>query len=150
VGFRIKVGLMIREITAEETIAVRHPVLRPGRVREDAVFACDAEAGTRHFGAFDATEVLVGVVTIHPAALDGVAGWQLRGMATVPSVRGQGQGAALVRRVEDVVRGCGGRLLWCNARVAAVAFYERLGWEVVGDEFDIPTVGPHFRMIRRL
>ena len=86
----------------------------------------------------------MGVVTIHPAAFDGVAGWQLRGMATVPTVRGQGHGAALVRRVEDVVRGWGGWLLWCNARVAAVAFYERLGWEVVGDEFDIPTVGAAF------
>lgn len=143
-------GVMIRALSAEESIAVRHPVLRPGRPREEAIFACDAEEWTRHFGAFDEAGELVGVVTIHPASIDGVSAWQLRGMATVPAVRGQGHGAALVRQAESVVRDAGGCLLWCNARVVAVTFYERLGWEVVGEEFDIATVGPHFRMIRRL
>lgn len=151
---------MIRAITAKEALAVRHPVLRPGRPAEDAVFGCDAEAATRHFGAFDERGELVGVVTIHPAAFVPAAGmggvaeegaWQLRGMATLPAVRGAGYGAALVRHVHGVVRReAGAGLIWCNARVKAVSFYARLGWEVVGEEFDIPTVGPHFRMLRRV
>ena len=37
----------------------------------------------------------------------------------------------------------GARRFWCNARVAAVPFYARMGWRVVSDLFDVPTVGPH-------
>jgi len=149
---------MIRPITAEESLDVRHPVLRPGRRREDAVFESDEDARTRHFGAFDAvTGALAGVVTVHPAPWPGepvgaarVEAWQLRGLATLPAVRGRGYGVALVKQVHQTVREAGGDVLWCNARVAAVPFYERLGWMVVGGEFDIPTVGAHFRMIRRI
>ncbi|HYE79887.1 MAG TPA: GNAT family N-acetyltransferase, partial [bacterium] len=39
-------------------------------------------------------------------------------------------------------------LLWCNARSAARRFYEQHGWSVVGEEFETPPLGPHFRMIR--
>jgi len=42
------------------------------------------------------------------------------------------------------------RLLWCNARVPAVGFYESLGWRVVSERFEIPTAGPHVKMVRRL
>ncbi|MFN0129745.1 MAG: GNAT family N-acetyltransferase [Verrucomicrobiales bacterium] len=141
---------MIRPITAEQVLRIRHPVLRPGRPIEDAVFPCDTEALARHLGAFDGADRLVGVVTIHPAPWPGgppdPGPWQLRGMATLPEVRGLGYGRALVEAAERVVKVAGGSFLWCNARVAAVEFYAKLGWEVVGEEFDIPTVGPHYWM----
>jgi GNAT superfamily N-acetyltransferase len=55
-----------------------------------------------------------------------------------------GIGRALLRVAERELAAEGGpRLLWCNARLGAVGFYERLGWTVVSDVFDIPTVGPH-------
>ena len=40
--------------------------------------------------------------------------------------------------------------LWCNARTPAVGFYQRMGWAVVSDVFEIPTAGPHVRMTKRL
>ena len=42
------------------------------------------------------------------------------------------------------------RLMWCNARVPAVRFYEKLGWAVSGEPFEIPTAGPHVKMTKRL
>jgi hypothetical protein len=42
------------------------------------------------------------------------------------------------------------KLIWCNARTSAVGFYSKLSWEIAGAEFDIPDVGPHFRMWRRV
>jgi GNAT superfamily N-acetyltransferase len=33
--------------------------------------------------------------------------------------------------------------LWCNARLHAIPFYERNGWETEGDVFHVPDVGPH-------
>ena len=38
------------------------------------------------------------------------------------------------------------RDLWCNARVAAITLYERLGFIAEGERFEFPQVGPHQRM----
>ena len=43
-----------------------------------------------------------------------------------------------------------GALLWCNARVPYVPFYEAMGWRVVSGQFEIPTAGPHVKMLKRL
>jgi GNAT superfamily N-acetyltransferase len=143
----------IRHISAEETIAVRWPVLRPGFPRETAEFSGDTEPTTFHLGVFVEGR-LVGVASVYdvpcPEVSDPVHPCQLRGMATVPEVRGSGCGRALLAAcVENArVRGCD--LLWCNARVSAADFYSRAGWQVIGAQFDIPTVGPHFPMRLRL
>ncbi len=145
---------MIRPISAAETIAVRWPVLRPGFPREMAVFDGDDAPGTLHFGAFDGA-ALVGVASIYlapfpappdPAKREGMPAFQLRGMGTLPEVRGAGFGAALLDACVAAARGNGAALIWCNARTSAAKFYAQRGWQIIGDAFDIPTVGPHFRM----
>ena len=40
--------------------------------------------------------------------------------------------------------------MWCDARVGAVGFYERMGFAVVTEEFDKPEVGPHRGMLVEL
>ncbi len=77
--------------------------------------------------------------------------WQLRGMATAPDSRGTGLGRAVVAFIESDIRTTQSvRLLWCNARVPASRFYLKMGWQVVSEEFEIPTAGPHVRMVKRL
>jgi GNAT superfamily N-acetyltransferase len=76
--------------------------------------------------------------------------FQLRGMATLPEVRGAGFGRALLDACVAAARENGAAILWCNARTSAADFYAKNGWRIVGAEFDIPTVGPHFRMSRAL
>ncbi|EST36322.1 hypothetical protein N566_16465, partial [Streptomycetaceae bacterium MP113-05] len=49
---------------------------------------------------------------------------------------------------EATVRGA--RLMWCNGRTGARGFYERHGYEAVGEEFVIEGVGPHYVFARRL
>jgi GNAT superfamily N-acetyltransferase len=71
-------------------------------------------------------------------------------MATAPEVRGTGFGRALVAASIACARESGMKLIWCNARTSAVGFYRKLDWEIAGAEFDIPDVGPHFRMWRRV
>ena len=39
-------------------------------------------------------------------------------------------------------------LHWCNARVEAIGFYAKAGWTVESEPFEIPTVGPHVKMLR--
>ena len=76
--------------------------------------------------------------------------WRIRGMATVPERRGEGLGAAVLDALESAAEGQGAARLWCNARIRAIPFYERAGWSVEGDEFELPQIGPHFVMSRRL
>ena len=77
------------------------------------------------------------------------APWHLRQMATDPEHRGIGAGRALLAAVVDELSDRGADLLWCNARVSAQAFYERLGWVGHGDVFtDERHTVPHIRMWR--
>ena len=143
----------IRPITAEQTLDLRHPILRAGLPRETAIFPGDEAPTSRHFGAF-LDGRLVGVATIHYAPLldrpDFDPAFQLRGMATTEEVRGQGAGSALLAAcIEEAKRG-GGQWLWCNARTPAAGFYGRHDFQVQGGIFDIPTAGPHYRMLRPL
>ncbi|MDQ4090113.1 MAG: GNAT family N-acetyltransferase, partial [Actinomycetota bacterium] len=57
-------------------------------------------------------------------------------------------GAALLAGCVEHVAGAGGSELWCNARMAAVGFYRRAGFEVVSEEFDVPGIGAHVVMTK--
>jgi GNAT superfamily N-acetyltransferase len=142
----------IRRITAEETRPIRREVLKPGLPEAAVHLPGDEGPGTIHLGAFDG-DVLIGIATFFadPAPVDGGAtDWRLRGMATLPSVRNRGIGGALLEAGVDWAQEAGATTLWCNGRTRARAFYERHGFTVVGDEFDLPHSGPHFVFIRPL
>jgi GNAT superfamily N-acetyltransferase len=144
--------ITVRPITAAETYPLRLAVLRPNGPHAAAQFPGDEAATTKHFGAFEKTE-LIGIASLFPAEMPGRPGHsalQLRGMATAPEVRGKGFGPALVKACVAYARDTGMKLIWCNARTSALGFYRKLGWEIVGDEFEIPGVGPHFHMWRPL
>jgi GNAT superfamily N-acetyltransferase len=70
---------------------------------------------------------------------------QLRGMAVLSQHQGSGVGRALLEFVHRLA-GTNGWDLWCNAREHAVPFYAKHGWRVEGDPFDIPGIGPHWKM----
>jgi predicted GNAT family N-acyltransferase len=44
----------------------------------------------------------------------------------------------------------GGDLVWCDARVTAAGFYERMGFTVVTEPYDKPGIGPHVGMLREV
>ena len=140
----------IRRVTPTEVIDLRHLVLRQGLPRDAAIFPGDDAPASRHYGAFRGAELLC-CVTLHPSDWKGEPAWQLRGMATAPGHQRRGLGRRVLEYLEADIRAEGAfRLLWCNARVPAVNFYWRMGWSATSDQFDIPTAGPHVRMVKRL
>ena len=142
----------IRPITSVEARTVRLPVLRPGLPPESAILDHDDDPRTRHFGAFDGAK-LVGVATFFPEPCPvrpGPRAWRLRGMATFPEMQGRGGGSSLVAEGLRVARADNAELMWCNARVSARGFYEKLGFATVGNEFVLPVAGPHYVMIKDL
>jgi GNAT superfamily N-acetyltransferase len=143
---------VIRRVPVAVVRPLRAAVLRPGQPESAAAFPEDDEAVHLAAYADDEPDRVVGCVTIFPEELVGERGpgWRLRGMATDPAVRGTGVGAELLAAADDVARDGGAELLWCNARVSALGFYERSGWTVVSEEFVTETGIPHRRMVRRL
>ena len=140
--------VLLRQTALVEIVALRHAVLRPGLPPESAEFDGDDAPSTRHYGAVAGGEV-IGCLSFMRSDRGGPA-HQLRGMATAASARGTGIGRALLRFADEaLVAATGIRGLWCNARVESIGFYERVGWEVVSDVFDVPGVGPHRVMVRR-
>ena len=142
----------IRPITAAEARTVRHPVLRAGLPPESAILDHDNDPGTRHFGAFHGTR-LVGVATFFAEpcpSRPGRRAWRLRGMATLEEMQHRGGGSSLVAEGIRAARADDAELMWCNARVSARGFYEKLGFATLGDEFVLPVAGPHYVMIKDL
>jgi len=140
----------VRAAAFDEIVDLRYEVLRAGLPREAAIFEGDSAATSRHYGAFvDGRNV--GCTTLHLNHWLDEPAWQLRGMATAPDFRGAGVGQELLAFVEaDILETHPVHLLWCNARVPAIRFYQRFGWQIVSEEFEIPTAGPHVRMVKRL
>jgi len=139
----------LERVGAEVTRPLRQRVLRPHLTPGDLVFPHDDDPDAAHVVALRPDGAVVGTVSVLPEAAPwGAAGWRLRGMATDESVRGRGVGARLLAAVLDHVRGHGGGLLWCNARVRAVPFYERGGLCTRGEPWEEPLIGPHVVMWR--
>ena len=143
----------IRLVRPEITLPLRQAVLRPGRPLSQSVFDGDDEANALHLGAFSGKR-LVGVASFFersfPSEAASSGDWQLRGMAVADGWRGRGCGRALLRASLLELAQRGGERLWCNARVGAVGFYHAEGFEIVGDQFEIEDVGPHFIMRRSI
>jgi ribosomal protein S18 acetylase RimI-like enzyme len=71
-------------------------------------------------------------------------------MATEPDVRGRGFGALVLDACVAHAAAAGGAELWCNAREPAIGFYRRAGFEVVSEPFEVPGIGSHVVMARRI
>jgi predicted GNAT family N-acyltransferase len=69
-------------------------------------------------------------------------------MATEQRLRGTGIGTKVLEVLVSYVAAHDGGLLWCNARVPAVAFYERGGFRTEGEPWVDPEIGPHVVMWR--
>lgn len=141
----------LRTISSQETWPVRHPVLRKGRPLEDVYMEADEKESTFHLGIFYKQEI-VGVASFmedkHPNCYGVQA--RLRGMAVLPDHRKKGLAARILNRGEHILKEKGTTLLWFNARIVALSFYKNLGYQTIGEEFNIPLVGPHYVMKKQL
>ena len=145
----------IERVPAADTIPLRHRVLRSHQDISEVALPGDDDPETGHFAAIDEGEV-IGTASVRrepppwppppPAAT--LPAWRLRGMATADGRRGEGIGGAVLAAAVAHVAASGGGLLWCSARQPAEAFYRRAGFEVIGEPWDDPDLGPHVAMYR--
>ena len=141
---------MIKEITSLETFEVRHPVLRPGLPIESCRFNGDDDKATKHFG-FYANDQLVGVASIFdatPPFETQFKSFQLRGMAVLSGFQNQNIGQKLLTHIEQIIEQKP-VVVWFNARKVAEKFYQKMGYQPIGDYFDIPLIGAHIVMFKK-
>lgn len=143
------------EISTADTYPLRLAVLRFDTPTKEVAFKEDDWPGSWHLGIRVDGE-LVCTSTWVPRELEGTGadrqpGIQLRGMATARHLQGTGAGGVVLERGCELAAERGFALVWARARDAALAFYERHGFQVEGDGFiDDATQLPHHLVTRRL
>lgn len=141
-------GLVVREIdpgipeNAETVARLRYDALYrewglPRSLSEDT----DGRS-YRHIAVFDGHR-MVGYARLHLETAEP----QISQVAVARDRRGEGIGALLVETLVEMARQEGRAEVFLDARVHVIGFYERLGFEVVGEEFLSKRTGtPHRRM----
>lgn len=96
-------------------------------------------------GAFEDDKMLgcCMLITVDPATV------RLRQMAVLNTVQGKGIGRALMQFAENIARDRGFRKMTMHARQTAIGFYEKLGYQVRGEQFEEVSI-PHFIMEKTL
>ena len=155
----------LRTVPAAATYSLRQSVLRPHQSIEEMSWEGDDEPDTATFAAVQhdsGTVVAIATVFPSPAPFETASdsaeppddlkhkSWRLRGMATREDFRGQGIGSRVLGAALEHVASAGGELVWCNARLKAVPFYQRAGFETWGEEWELPSIGPHVVMWREI
>lgn len=147
--------MKILRINPQDTYSIRQEVLIPDRDIKKAKFPMDEDEDISfHLGAFiDGS--LVSVASFfyekNDAFPDHLHQYQLRGMATLPAYQRQGLSRELLKMAFPIIKQNLCTLIWCNARVSAVPFYEKVGLTVKNSNpFEIPEIGPHLLMYKIL
>ena len=128
----------------EAHLDLRWKVLRIGKPRHTAHYhGIDTDQRTRFLVAYH-EDKMVGCSTLQTDPRDG-AMFRIRGMAVDFDFQNNGIGSKIVSKLQKYAKE-NNTGIWCNARIRAVPMYERRGFVIVSDIFEIEGIGPHHDM----
>lgn len=134
----------VKKISAyklKELIELRKKVLHPHGPVERVLYLEDSYAETLHVAIREEGRLIACGSLIFEKTVA-----RVRGMAVADGQRGKGLGSLILDALIEGAKDKGVAKIWCNARVAALSLYERKGFQKVGDVFDLPGGGPHYRL----
>jgi len=143
---------LVKEITYKDCYRLRLKVLKREDWDYDYQYDGDDEPTTFHLGVFDGIN-LVTIASFFANSNEQIAAEspvQLRGMATLTEHKGKGLGRLIIQAAIRESKKRNHDVLWCNAREEAVEFYEKQGFKIISELFEIPKVGPHCVMYIKL
>ena len=126
-----------------------------GHINRSAAYCLiepDSIETTFHMGAVE-NKIIVGTSTYlveKNIQFNSKTQYRLRAMATSPSVRGKQVGRKIIEASIENLKKMNIDLLWCDARLEATGFYERLGFKMKGEIYNVPEIGPHKLMYLEL
>ncbi len=136
----------VQLITPEQTRPLRHLVLWPHiEKEEDCNIDIDHRDDAFHLGVFVDGELrCVGsFFETQSPKISFEKQYRLRTMATHPEFHGKGLARQLILHSIEILKEKEQDVLWCDARLNAVGFYERLGFTKLDEVYDVPKIGPH-------
>lgn len=142
----------VKEVPVEEILRIRSAELREGLDPEQCRFDEDDDDGAIHLGLFNEGEIIgcLSVFRKQNKNFDKPDQHQYRGMAVTQAYQGNAIGNLLLNKADRMVLSRKADFIWIHARKLALSFYRRNGYSVVGASFDIPGVGEHYLMYKRL
>ncbi|MCW8898418.1 MAG: GNAT family N-acetyltransferase [Flavobacteriales bacterium] len=143
----------VKIITTKETYPLRLEVLwQHKNSLDECKLDIDDLTTTFHVGAYKNGEI-VAIGTFlqqQNEKFEAKNQYRLRAMATSPKVRGENFGKQVIDFALEELKNRKADLLWCDARKVALGFYEKMGFKIKGDFYEIPIIGKHKLMYKRI
>ena len=142
----------INKVDAEKIRPLRHSELRKGQDYSTTSYLKDYEEGTFHMACI-IDDRIVTCATFYAQTsikIKSNNSFRLRGMATDSQFQRKGYARKLMLESFEELKKRDCDMLWCNARLVAVNFYESLGFKITGDLFNIEEIGPHYYMYKEI
>jgi predicted GNAT family N-acyltransferase len=142
----------INKVDAEKIRPLRHSELRKGQDFSTTSYLKDYEEGTFHMACI-VDDKIVTCATFYAQTsikIKSNQAYRLRGMATDSQFQRKGYARNLMIESFKELKKRNCDMVWCNARLVAVSFYESLGFKIKGDLFDIAEIGPHYYMYKEI
>ena len=143
----------VKTITTKETYPLRLEVLwQHKNSLDECKLDIDDLTTTFHVGAYKNGEI-VAIGTFlqqQNEKFEATNQYRLRAMASSPKVRGENFGKLLIEFAIEELKNRKVDLLWCDARKVALGFYEKMGFKIKGDFYEIPIIGKHKLMYKRI
>ena len=117
----------------KSALELRNEILRKPLGRSLDLVDLDGESEQQHFGILSHENTLIACVSAKEISSKHQ---KLRQMAVAEKFQGQGVGAELVSRVERELIAQGVQEISLHARESAIKFYEKLGYNCIGELFD--------------
>ena len=148
----IKNLVEVKRISSDLIRPLRHAELRQGQDFTTTFYDKDYEEDTIHMACLRQNKV-ISCATFYPEVthkLKSENPYRLRGMATATDFTRRGIGTLLMKKTFKLLQKKDVDIIWCNARLGAFNFYKKLGFEVIGDIFNIKDIGPHYYMFKKI
>ena len=142
----------INKVDAEKIRPLRHSELRKGQDFSTTSYIEDYEAGTFHMACI-VDEKIVTCASYYPEKsikIKSKRAYRLRGMATDSNFQRKGYASDLMQESFKELKKRDCDMVWCNARLGAVDFYKSIGFKIIGELFDIESIGPHYYMYKEI
>ena len=143
----------IRSIEVSKCYPLRHEMLRRGKPLENCYFDGDNSEGTFHLGAIVDKEI-IGIISVYEKDLTqfkNSKGAQFRGIAVALKHQRKGVASKLINCAEkETKKRMNPKYIWLNGRISANNLYLGRGFDLIGDPFEINTIGIHQRFIKMI
>jgi GNAT superfamily N-acetyltransferase len=133
--------LRIERVGAAELLELRRKVLRDNDANARVSDVRDDRPDSLHVAGYLGPQLVAGAsfFMTEPPFDSKLEAAQLRYMAVLEIFQHQGHGTALLEGAIPLLKDMGIEILWANARISALAFYQANGWvEIPGTEHVSP------------